>query len=368
MSFRILRPVAALLLGAVLGTSTVGCGHSESHHGEHTAVLPVSHPVRQDTETTREYVAMVHAIQHIEVRALEPGYLEAIHIDEGQAVREGQSLFQIRPIVYQAELSRAAAEVRTAEIEYENTRALYDRSVVSENELALSRSRLDKAKAERDLAKAHLGMAGIIAPFDGIMGRLEVRKGSLLDEGELLTTLSDNREMWVYFNVSEAEYLDTMERRRDGEAPMKVDLRLANGKLFGHPGEVRTIEADFNSETGTIAFRATFPNPDGLLRHGETGNVVVHSPLPGALIIPQKATFDILDKKFVYVVDEDDHVHMRQISIEAELPHLFVVGEGLSEQDRILIDGLRKVRDGEAIEAEELSANEMFEGLELHAE
>ncbi|MFT4974652.1 MAG: membrane fusion protein (multidrug efflux system) [Myxococcota bacterium] len=205
------------------------------------------------------------------------------------------------------------------------------------------------------------------APFDGLMGPLEVRKGSLLEEGELLTTLADNSEMWVYFNVTESEYLDYQERVGEkGEAT--VQLQLANDKRFKHGGQITAIEADFNNETGNIAFRATFPNPDGLLRHGETGNVLLSTPLDDVLLIPQKATYDILDKKFVYVVDEDGIVHAREITVAEELPHLYVVRSGLSEGDRILLEGLRKVRDGVEIGHVYEEPTAVITELDIHAE
>ncbi len=195
------------------------------------------------------------------------------------------------------------------------------------------------------------------APFDGIMGRLSVRLGSLVSEGELLTTLSDNGRMWVYFNVTEAEYLDYRARAGTGEAPL-VSLVMANGKVFDQPGRVETIEADFNPETGTIAFRATFPNPVGLLRHGETGRVVMRTELERALLIPQKSTFEVLDKRFVYVVDAKNVAHAREISVTHELPHLFVVDGGLQDTDRLLLEGLSRVRVSlEFIEPDRALAN-----------
>ena len=142
------------------------------------------------------------------------------------------------------------------------------------------------------------------------MGRFQVRQGSLVDEGDLLTTLSDNSTMWVYFNVSEAEYLK-YKAQPEADKPTPVKLVMANGQVFDQPGKVETIEADFNNETGNIAFRATFPNPKGLLRHGETGKILMTVPLKNALLIPQKATFDVLDKKFVFVVDEKNVVRSR---------------------------------------------------------
>src|SRR5690606_1771530 len=127
------------------------------------------------------------------------------------------------------------------------------------NELALAKAKLDKAKAELALAMGHLGFTEIRAPFDGIIDRFRVRLGSLVDEGELLTSLSDNSKMWVYFNVPEAEYLDYITREKS-DSVLKVQLQMANHQLFDQAGIVETIEADFNNETGNIAFRATFKN------------------------------------------------------------------------------------------------------------
>jgi membrane fusion protein (multidrug efflux system) len=200
------------------------------------------------------------------------------------------------------------------------------------------------------------------------MDRFHVRQGSLVDEGELLTTLSDNRKVWVYFNVPEAEYLDYTTRAKSAE-PLRVRLQMANGQVFEHTGVVETIEADFNNETGNIAFRATFPNPDGILRHGETGNILMPVPLKDAILIPQKATFEILDKKYVYVVDDKNIVRSRHITVGTEIPHLYAVTDGLHENDKVLVEGLRKVRNNDKIQFDFRSQKAILAELtELHAE
>lgn len=276
-------------------------------------------------------------------------------------------MFHIMPNVYQADLQKAKAEAEVAEIEYKNTKLLADGNVVSANELAMAKAEYDRAKAEVSLAETHLGFTDIRAPFDGIMDLLEVREGSLLDEGELLTKLSDNSKMWVYFNVPEAEYLDYIISTKKDEK-QAVELLMANNKKFNQPGVVETIEGEFNHETGNIAFRATFPNPDGILRHGETGSILMKVPLDNAMLIPQKATFEVLDKKFVFVLDENDTVQQREIVIGAELPHLFVVEKGLSLNDKVLLEGIRMVRNGEKIHYEFEKPESVLSHLELYSE
>jgi membrane fusion protein (multidrug efflux system) len=360
-----LKTLAFTLTGLLATQFQAGCV-SKAHTEEVGAVFEATSPMRTDTEVSREYVCQIRAIQHIELRALESGYLDGIFVDEGQAVKKGQRMFQILPTLFMAEQQKAQAEAAVAQIEYQNTKKLAAGQVVSASELALSKAKLDKANAELQLATVHLGFTDIRAPFDGIMDRLHVRRGSLVEDGELLSTLSDNSKMWVYFNVNEAEYLDYKSRAQSGEIAA-VKLVMANGKVFANIGKVETIEADFNNETGTIAFRATFANPDGLLRHGETGKVLMTSPLKGALVIPQKATFDILDKKFVFVVDKDGVVHARQIAIAKELPQIYVVESGLTEKDKVLLEGLRKVKDGDKISTKYLEPKEVISHLEVPA-
>ncbi len=353
-----------MILSVSIGLA--GCETHEEHHEKETT-FQVSSPVVMDTSITQDYVCQIHSIQHIELRAQERGYLQEIFVDEGQFVKEGQLLFQIMPRLYEAELQKAQAEVNFAEIEYQNTKKLADSNVVAPNELAMAEAKLQKAKAEMALAKVHLDFTEIHAPFDGIIDRFHARLGSLIEEGDLLTELSDNHKMWVYFNVPEAEYLD-YESSLKTQDKTHVSLMMANNHLFEHPGVVETIEADFNNETGNIAFRATFPNPKGLLRHGETGNIQMQVVLDDALIIPQKATYEILDKQYVFVVGEDNRVKSKQVTIGEEMPHLYVVKDGLDAKDKILIEGLRLVKEGQEIKYDFKDPKDVISHLDLYAE
>ena len=165
------------------------------------------------------------------------------------------------------------------------------------------------------MATAELNFATVKAPFDGIVDRLHHQQGSLVQEGEILTTLSDNSVMWVYFNVPEARYLEYMANLKQHKEDLKIELMLANGNKFDQLGKIGAIEADFNNENGNIPFRADFPNPDRLLRHGQTGTVLISRVQNDAIVIPQRATFEVLQKRYVYVVDKDDVAHQREIAI-----------------------------------------------------
>lgn len=336
-----------MLMGLYAMLCHIGCKTAKEEK-EGDSKLLVTSPLKMDTTITSEYVCQIRSIRNIELRAQEKGYLQDIYVDEGQFVKKGQLLFKIMPTIYEAELEKAQAEVNIAEIEVKNTQPLAEKNVVSQNELAMAQARLKKAQAELALAKAHLAFTDIRAPFDGLVNLLHLKLGSLVEEGELLTTLSDNSRMWVYFNVSEPEYLAYKTQANAGNK-LEVQLMTADKQLFKHPGVVETIESEFNNETGNIAFRATFPNTEGLLRHGETGTILIRKPLKDAVIIPQKATLEIMDKKYVYVVDKNNVVKLTPISIAAEMPDLYVIGEGLSGGEKILLEGIRKVKNDDKI-------------------
>lgn len=344
-----------------------GCNSKKEEEKEEKTKFLVTNPIEKDTTITKDYVSQIHSIQHIEIRAQERGYLEKIYVDEGQMVKKGQLLFKIMPALYEAELKKSKAEVSFSSIEYQNAKKLADEKVVSPNELAMAKAKLEKANAEMALSKVHLQFTEIRAPFDGIIDKFHVRQGSLVDEGELLTELADNSSMWVYYNVPESEYLDYQEKTgKSGK--MKVNLLMANNKKFQYPGVVETIEADFDNETGNIPFRATFPNPKRLLRHGETGSIQMPIELKNAMLIPQKATFEVLDKKYVYVIDKNNAVKSREVVIAAEMPHLFVIKEGLSLHDKILLEGLRLVKENQKIDYEVVKPQSVMSNLELYAE
>jgi len=343
--------ILAIIL-ALISLSLPACHTREDQPDLEHHKIVVTSPKAKDVIITEQYVCQIHAQRDIKVCALENGYLEEIRVNEGQAVKKGDVMFTIVPTLYQARLDAELAEANLAELELNNTKRLAKTNVVSENEVALYQAKLAKAKAKVKLAEAELKFTIVSAPFDGIVDRLHEQLGSLIKEGDILTTLSDNSVMWVYFNVPEARYLEYKAGLRQDKESQKIELVLADGSKFPHSGKIGAIEAKFNNETGNIPFRADFPNSDGLLRHGQTGNVLIHRTLHNAIVIPQRATFEVLDRRYVYVVGKDDVAHQREIVIQHELEDIYVIKSGLAVDDRIVLDGVRQVRDGDKVEYE----------------
>lgn len=325
--------------------------------------LPVTTLQAKDTLLQTPYVADIQAIRNVEIRTRVKGFLEHIYVDEGQSVRKGQVLFKINDEEYRLQLSKARAELdnaiaaaKTTELEAKRIKLLVDKNVVSKSELevALTKFNADKAsiaeaKASVKSAENHLAYTSIRAPFDGIIDRIPLKAGSLIEEGTLLTDLSDISTMYAYFSFPENEYLK-YQRTKDSKAQTReVKLILADGSAYPYAGRIETVEGKIEQNTGSIDFRASFPNPQRLLRHGATGKLFITSAIRGAILVPQTAVFDIQDKNYVYVVDQQNKLHMHNFVPLARLEHYLVVKDGLKPGERILFEGTQKVQDGMTI-------------------
>jgi membrane fusion protein (multidrug efflux system) len=328
----------------------------------------VTTPIVEDVVITESFVCQIRSQRHIEIRALEGGYLSKIFINEGQAVKEGEVMFKILPVLYKARLDAENAKAKLAQLKYNYTKQLVEQKVVSQNEAALVEAEMAEAQATANLAAAELNFTDVRAPFDGIVDRLLKREGSLIKEGDILTTLADNSVMWVYFNVPERYYLHYMATREEREKEDTIELVLANGEVFPQPGKIGAIEADFNNENGNIKFRADYPNPGGLLRHGQTGTIKIRRPLKNALVIPQRATFELLDKRYVWVIDKNDIAHQTLITVKNELEDIFVIGSGLDVKDKIVLEGGREVEEGEKVEYVFRAPEEALKNQKFRAE
>lgn len=357
-----------LLLPALLLLAHPGCHKSEGHVHESHRTLVVTSPIAENVVTKQQYVCQIHSCRHIDIRAIETGYLEKIQVREGQAVDENQLLFQILPTLYQARLDTDLAELNQVQIELTNTIKLFEKNVVPDVEVSLVKAKLAKAQAKVELAKAELNFTSLRAPFQGIIDRLQKQQGSLVEEGDILTTLSDNSTMWVYFNVPEKAYLQYMAEDQSERDELKIELQLANGHKFDQLGKIGAIEAEFNNQTGNIPFRADFANPKRLLRHGQTGTILISQVHPNAVVIPQRAVFEILAKRYVYVVDAENIVRQREIVVEQELDDIYLIKEGLNVDEKIVLEGIRQVRDGEEVEFEFRPPQTVLSNLKYHAE
>lgn len=357
-----------LLTVSTLLTSVwlVGCSGGETKTDQpEKLTLPVVQLSRKSTTLQREYVTNLEAVRNVEIRARVSGFLEKIHVDEGQAVRQGQLLFSLNAAEYRVELDKAraalrsaTAEAKTAEVEVGRVKLLVDKKIVSPSELDLAKAKLDAAHAQiaqaqsaQSTAALRLAHASIRAPFDGVINRIPFKIGSLIEEGALLTEVSDIHEVFAYFDVSEKEYLGFLKKHRElvGKNGQEVEMTLADETSYPHKGRIETMESVFEEESGTIAFRARFPNPQHMLKHGSSGKIRLPNVVSDALLVPQKAVFEVQDKNYVFVVDKANKVKSRSFVPQARVGLNYIVRSGLEPGDRVVYEGIQNVHDGDQI-------------------
>ncbi|WP_420150153.1 efflux RND transporter periplasmic adaptor subunit [Spirosoma sp.] len=335
--------------------------------------VPVVQLSQRPTTVQRDYVTTLEAVRNVEIRARVSGFLEKIYVDEGQSVRQGQLLFSLNAAEYRVGLEKAQATLRsaiagakTAEVEVDRVKLLVDKKIVSPSELELAKAKLDAARAQieeaqsaKSTAALRLAHASIRAPFDGVINRIPYKIGSLIEEGALLTEVSDIHEVFAYFDVSEKEYLGFLKKHRDlvGKNGQEVEMMLADETPYPQKGRIETMESVFEEESGTIAFRARFPNPQKLLKHGSSGKIRLPIVVSDAFLVPQKAVFEVLDKNYVYVVDASNKVRSRSFVPQARVGLNYIVRSGLKPGERVVYEGIQNIRDGDQIIPQALSAD-----------
>lgn len=349
------------LIGTIVSISMVSCVQKKEQKSE-AITYKVTAPISKDTLSETEYVADIQSVQNVEIRNKVKGYVEQIYVDEGQMVHSGQLLFKINNKSFwhdylksKAAVKTAMAESKIAALEVKNIRNLAKNKIVSSTELEKAEATLEsmnakveQAKSEVEIAKMYLSLTEIKSPFEGVIHRIPFKRGSLIDEGTLLTTISNNKEVFAYFNVSEKEYL---EYKNGAIKNRTVRLLLANNETHPYIGKIETIDGEFDKSTGNIAFRAKFSNPDLLLKHSSSGKIVIQNKLNKALLIPQKSVFEIQDKLFVYVV-ENGMLKTKNIRIKNRLNHLYVIEKGLSTKDKIIYEGIQNLKEGDRIQSQ----------------
>jgi RND family efflux transporter MFP subunit len=341
-----------------------GCAPKEEKKAEVITEVPVIQLQRIDTSLHQHYVADIQAVKNVEIRARVNGFLEKIYVDEGKPVKKGQLLFQISNKEFSNELNKAKANVasaraaaRIAELEMERVKVLVDKKVIAKSELELAKARVSDAEAKvaealASIAEANnkIGYTSVRSPFSGVIDRIPLKIGSLIDDGSLLTTISDNRDMYAYFHVSENEYLHYQKTMSGKFKEDKVAaLILSDGSRYPLEGKIETQEAEFSDNTGSIAFRAKFPNPKNILKHGASGNIELVTDLDAKLLVPQKSVLEIQDKSFVFVVAPDSTVKMKSFIPQLRVAEHYVVKEGLNPGDKIVYEGVQNKRDGSRV-------------------
>ena len=349
-------------------------------------VYPVFKVASQTATLKTEYPATLQGEQNIEIRPKIDGYVDKIYVDEGSAVKKGQLLFRISAPQYQqdvntanAAINSAEADVSTAELQVKKTKPLVEKEIISKYELESAeytlqtrKAALAQAKASLFNAKTNLGYTTVTSPVNGVVGTIPYRLGSLISSTTTmpLTTVSNIGRVYAYFSLNEKQLLDFSRENKGNNLEEKlkqlppVTLLLADGSEYPEKGKVETIAGLINTQTGSASFRATFPNPVGLLRSGGSATVEIPVTVNNAIVIPQRSTYELQGKKFVYLVNSSNKVVSTEIEVmSVAAGQYFVVTKGLKAGDTIIYESTSSLRDSSAIKPDMQPQNKVYDGL-----
>lgn len=306
------------------------------------------------------YPATIKGVQDVQISPKVGGFITRINVKEGQNVGAGQVLFEIDNVTYQAQVRQAQAavntaqtQVHTAELTYNNSKKLFENKVIGDYEMQTAQNTYEQAKAGLAQAQAALANATealsfcfVKSPTSGVVGTLPFKVGALVSAANVLTTVSDNSSMEVYFSVNEKVALEMAKTGNGLESMPAVKLQLADGSVYAHEGKVAKMSGVIDQATGTIQLIAVFPNPDKLLKSGGSGNIIIPHDNNSAIVIPQSCVMEVQNKKFVYVLGSDNKVSYTEITVDPQNDgNNYIVTGGLKVGDKYVTNGITKLND-----------------------
>lgn len=361
-----MKKIAYLAIASAL----CACSGNNSQMPEASNDYAVETASTTETTMSTSYPATIQGIQDIDIMPKIAGHITKVLVDEGDFVRAGQPLFIIDPVQYQAAVNSAKAAIEVAkaniatqELTVKNKKQLLDKQIVSQydydvevNTLKSYQAQLAQAQAAYVEAKNNLDYCTVSSPSDGVVGTIPFRVGALVSSSQStpLTTVSNISNVYVYFSMTEKQMLAFTKNAGGIKAAMDsmpaIELMLADGSKYGKEGKITAISGVIDQTTGAVQMRATFDNAGLVLRSGGTGSILVPVTSKDAILVPQKSTYEIQDKKFVYVVGKDNKVSSREITVMPQSDGTnYVVTAGLKAGERYVLDGVNQLSEGQTI-------------------
>lgn len=366
----------------VVFTATVtfiSCGDNENAQqaqaGQRTLPFPVFEVPTQTVTGYSTYPTSIEGIVNSEVRAKVSGYITDVLVDEGEKVKKGQILFKLETESLNQEADAAQANVNAAQVEVDKLKPLVEKNIISKVQLETAKAKLQQAKSSYNSISANIGYANIKSPVDGYVGSIRFRTGVLISpsDPQPLTTVTDISEVYAYFSLNEDEYLDFIntaegESREDKIKNMPpVKLEMANGKIYAEEGEIETINSQVNPSTGSVSFRAIFPNPNRILTNGNSGEIKIPQTFEDAVVVPQRSTYEQQGQTYVYKVEKTDSNTVAistKIKVEAPVKNLYVIASGIKKGDKLIAKGIGKLQNGTPIKPQEVPFDSIAKPME----
>lgn len=361
-----------LLSGALL--SLVSCSDGQKNDqgmGQQQAMpYPVSEISTRTITTFKEYPTSLEGTLNSVVRAKATGYITDVLVDEGQMVKKGQILFKIETQTLDQEIRAAQANLNVLELEVNKLKPLVDKGIVSEVQLATARANFEKAKANYGSVAASIDFATVRSPAEGRIGSINFREGSLISPQDQmpLTQITQTENVYAFFSMNERDYLNFVQTT-EGEnlseklkSFPKVQLKLVNGMVYEEEGEIETVSGQIDPSTGTVSFRAIFPNPQGYLASGNSGKVMIPTTFENALIAPASASFEQQGKVYMYRVQGDTTAISTIVEVMERKGNILVLSSGMEKGDKFVAQGVGKLRNGAPITPQPVALDSIIDG------
>ena len=350
----------------------VSCGdNKQGQEGPRALPLPVIEVPLKTVTAYTTYPVSIEGTVNSAVRAKVAGYITAVLIDEGERVRKGQTLFKLETQALSQDAGAARANVNAAQVEVNKLKPLVEKGIISPVQLETAEARLAQARANYNSVTANIGYATIRSPIDGYIGAVNFRQGALVSPADPtpLTTISDIEEVYAFFAMNERDYLDFLQNAEGKNLSEKirnfppVELQLVNGQQYEPKGKIETVTGQINRSTGTVSFRALFPNPNRILTNGNSGNIRIPKSYHDVPVVPEASTFEQQGRVYVYRVQGDSLAVQVPITVTDRVESLIIVASGVEGGDKIVAQGVGKLRNNTPIQPQAVAFDSVANSL-----
>lgn len=356
----------------------ISCGDDQNAQQagqQRTMPFPVFEVTTQTVTGYSSYPTSIEGVVNSEVRAKVSGYITDVLVDEGEKVKKGQIIFKLETESLNQEADAAKANVNAAQVEVDKLKPLVEKDIISKVQLETAKAKLQQAKSNYNSISANIGYANIKSPVDGYVGSIRFRTGVLISPSDPkpLTTVADISEVYAYFSLNEDEYLDFI-NTSEGESREEkiknmpaVKLVMANGQTYAEEGKIETINSQVNESTGSVSFRAIFPNPNRILTNGNSGKIKIPQTFEDAVVVPQRSTYEQQGQTYVYKVVETDSntvATSNKIKVKAPVKNLYVIESGVKKGEKLIAKGIGKLKNGTPIKPQEVPFDSIAKPME----
>lgn len=371
------RKITTILFAAslILGLTSCSNGQQEGAgaYGQQQAMpYPVSQIAKRTITTYKEYPTSIEGTLNSAVRAKASGFITHVLVDEGQSVKKGQALFKLETQTLDQEARAAQANLNALQVEVNKLIPLVEKGIVSEVQLETARANYERAKATHGSIMSSIGFATVTSPADGHIGKINFREGSLISPQDPtpLTQITNTENVYAFFSLNERDYLNFIQTA-EGETLAdkiksfpKVKLQLVNGSIYEEEGVIETVSGQIDPSTGTVSFRATFPNSKGLLANGNSGRILIPSVYEDALIAPASSSFEQQGITYMLKVKEDNTVESTIVNIQDRVGNIIILASGLNSGETFVAQGVTKVRNNQEIIPQPMEIDQVIESYE----